>query len=139
MSAAQKLLDRLPRVKQLRANDYVSGCPAHGSRQGRPLHITVMDDGRVLLHPFCGCEVGDVLAAVGLSLSDLFDKPLGDFQPARSGIPARDLLALIDHEVTVSCLILSDVLSQKAIDAEQWTRLAEAAARIGKAREHGRA
>jgi hypothetical protein len=138
MSAAQKLLDRLPRVKQLRPNDYISGCPAHGSRQGRPLHITALDDGRVLLHPFCGCQIGDVLAAIGLSLADLFDTPLGDFQATRSSVPARDLLQILDHEITVAAIILGDVLRDRAADISQWKRLAEAAARIGRARDHGR-
>lgn len=30
----------------------------------------------MLLHCFGGCETSDVLAAIGLSFSDLFDKPL---------------------------------------------------------------
>jgi hypothetical protein len=139
VSAAQKLLDRLPRVKQLRPGDFISGCPAHGSRQGRPVHITALDDGRVLLHPFCGCEVGDVLKAVGLTLADLFETPRGDFQASRSGVPARDLLLVLDHEITVAAIILADVLKERTVDESQWKRLAEAAGRIGRAREHGRA
>lgn len=141
MSAAT-LLDRLPRLKRLRRNDYVSGCPAHGSRRGRPLHITVLDDGRVLLHPFCGCETDEVLAAVGLDLADLFPErlpgaePGGGYPPFRSRIPARDLLEVVSEEVTVVAIIATDLLKQKSISEEDWSRLAIAVGRIQGARDH---
>lgn len=138
MSAAGKLLDRLDRVKQTAPGRWIARCPAHEDR-GPSLSIRELDDGRVLVHDFGGCQIGDVLAAVGLSLSHLFEKPLGNFQPSRSGIPARDLLAIIDHEVTVAALITADILAEHTVSQEQWTRLATAAGRIGRARDHGRA
>ena len=142
--SADKLLDRMPRARKgLRPGEFWSGCPAHGSRRGRPVHIAVHDDGRILLHPFCGCAVEDVLAAVGLSFSDLYPERLTSsgenrsFAPARTGIPARDLLALVDHEVLVAVLIVDDILATNLVTEEQRARLTQAAARIGKARSHG--
>ena len=111
MSAAGKILDRLHNVRQVRPNDYDSGCPLCQSRRGRPLHLSALDDGRVLLHPFCGHEAGEVLAAIGLTLGDLYEKPLGDLQASHARVPAGDRLVLIDHEVTVAALIVADVLS----------------------------
>ena len=50
-------------------------CPAHDD--GRPsLSITAIE-GSVLLHCHAGCQVPDVLNAVGLGLRDLFDDPEG--------------------------------------------------------------
>lgn len=138
MSAATKLLDRLPRVKQLRPNEFISGCPAHGSRQGRPVHITVLDDGRCLLNPFCGCPTEDVLAAIGLEFSDLYPKRLPGigYGPARSSVSARTLLDLLDHEILVALLIMNDVSMQGGIPTEeQITRLARCSSRIGAARD----
>jgi hypothetical protein len=103
------------------------------------LSIRELDDGRVLVYDFAGCEVGDVLAAVGLTLGDLFERRLGDLQPTHSQVPARDRLEIIDHEVTVAALIVADVLKDRAADEAQWKRLAEACVRIGRARDHGRA
>jgi hypothetical protein len=138
MSAAT-LLDRLEKVRQTAPGRWIARCPAHEDR-APSLSIREVDDGRVLVHDFGGCEVGDVLAAVGLSLSDLFEKPLGhSFQQSHAGVPARDRLEILDHEVTVAALILADVLRERAVDEGQWKRLAEASAKIGRCRDHGRA
>lgn len=140
MSAA-KLLDRLDRPKQTRPGAWLAGCPCCQSRRGRPLSVRELDDGRVLLHAFCGCGTDDVLAALGLKLGDLFPERLpGHHYPqTHSRIPAADLLAAIDHEVIVASLILNDVLATNAVSEAQRARLFQAAARIGEARSHGRA
>jgi 5S rRNA maturation endonuclease (ribonuclease M5) len=46
-------------------------CPAHDDRKPS-LSITEQADGRVLVHCHAGCEIEDVLAAIGLEKSDLF-------------------------------------------------------------------
>jgi hypothetical protein len=123
MSAATKLLDRLERVKQTAPGRWLARCPAH-------------EDRRLLLHDFGGCEVGDVLAAVGLELRDLFEKPLGNRPAVRSKIPARDLLEILSEEITLAGIIAADFLAQRSISESEWRRLARAAARIGAARDH---
>ena len=138
MSVAAKLLDRLDRVRQTGPGRWLARCPAHQDR-GPSLSIRELDD-RVLLHDFGGCEPGDVLAAVGLQMSDLFEKPLSHQSAAsHCGVPARDRLMIIDHEVVVATLIIADVVKDKGADEAQLKRLAEAAGRIGRARDHGRA
>jgi hypothetical protein len=93
-----------------------------------------------LLHDFGGCETSAVLEALGRSMSDVFERPLGHHcAPSHSSIPARERLELIDHEVTVAALIVADMVKERTADQEQWERLAQACARIGKARDHGRA
>jgi hypothetical protein len=53
------------------AGGYVALCPAHADR--RPsLSINRGEDGRILLHCWAGCPTSAVLAAAGLSWSDLF-------------------------------------------------------------------
>jgi hypothetical protein len=136
MSATARLLDRLDGAKPTGEGRWIAKCPAHADRSPS-LSIRDVDD-RVLLHCFAGCEVGDVLAALGLGLSDLFDKPLGHhLPPTRSRIPARDLLELIGSEVDVAVVLLQQALDHKAPLTElAWSRLAQAAARIGQARVH---
>jgi hypothetical protein len=67
-----ELLARLDRVK--RAGDgWMARCPAH--EDGTPsLSITEGDDGRVLLKCHAGCATEEIVSALGLSLSDLFEK-----------------------------------------------------------------
>lgn len=138
MTAATRLLDRLERVRKTGPGRWIARCPAHADRKPS-LSVCEGDDGRVLVHDFGGCKIGDVLAAVGLTIADLFDNPLGHhFKPSHSSIPAADRLAIVDHEITVAALILEDVLKDGLIDDKQRERLSQVVARIGTARAHGR-
>ncbi|TXR56469.1 hypothetical protein [Quadrisphaera setariae] len=49
-------------------------CPAHAD-SAPSLHVTVADDGRVLVHCFAGCTVEEVLAALHCSWKHLHDRP----------------------------------------------------------------
>jgi hypothetical protein len=138
MSAATKLLDCLDRPKQIRAGSWAAGCPCCQSKRGRPLSVRELDDGRVLLHAFCGCSTEAVLGVLGLTLTDLFPERItgsgaDQFKPAASRIPARDLLQIISEETSVVAIIAADMIAKKNISDTDWQRLALAASRIGKA------
>jgi hypothetical protein len=135
VSAATKLLDRLEKVRQTGPGRWVARCPRHQDRSPS-LSIRELEDGRILIHDFGGCEVSDVLAALGLSMADLYEKPLAHSLPrTHSRIPARDILEALDHEITVAALILHDIVRHRRVHPDQHTRLAQAAARIGAARD----
>jgi hypothetical protein len=135
MSAAAKILDRLERVKQTGQARWLARCPAHEDKSPS-LSIRELDDGRVLLHDFGGCCVGDVLAALGLSMADLFEKPLAhSFLRTHGSIPARDVLEALDHEITVAALIVADIADERHVAPDQFERLNLAAARIAAARD----
>jgi hypothetical protein len=139
MTTATKVLDRVAGLKQTGSRRWISLCPAHDDRSPS-LSIREVESGRVLLHCFGGCETGDVLAAIGLSFSDLFDKPLGHYlPPIRSGFSARELLELTAHESTVVALLASDAQT-RSLTPEEAQRLALAAARLNTAQvlTHGR-
>ncbi len=74
---AAALLDRLRGVRKKGPGRWVAKCPAHDDRSPS-LSVRELDDGRVLIHDFAGCVPSDVLAACGLSLSDLFPERLAD-------------------------------------------------------------
>jgi hypothetical protein len=136
MSAAL-LLDRLQRVKRTAPGRWLARCPAHEDRSPS-LSVRELDDGRLLVHDFGGCAVGDVLGAIGLALSDLFPGPLcGHSHPtAHSRIPARDLLEVVSEETTIVAMMAADILAKKTISDTDWARLAKAADRIGRCRDH---
>ena len=93
MTATERVLDRLEAVKPTAPGRWLARCPSHKDRTPS-LSIRQMEDGRVLLHCFSGCQIGDILAAIGLTLADLFERPLGQqFRPSHSRIPAGDVLA----------------------------------------------
>lgn len=49
-------------------------------------------------------------------------------------LSAAERLELIDHEIAIGALILAEVLDRREAEEWQWTRLAQASARIGRAR-----
>jgi len=69
--ATQTLLDRLPDMHQTETG-WQGRCPAHESSGGQSLTLATGDDGEVLVHCFAGCDTTDIVAAVGLTMSDLF-------------------------------------------------------------------
>jgi hypothetical protein len=130
------LIDRLERVKQTGSGRWLARCPAHAD--GSPsLSIRELDDGRVLVKCFAGCSALDILTAVGLDWSALFpangQQPLS---PSSSRIPARDLLEIISEETSVVAIVAAWMLDMRTISETDWSRLAQAASRIGRARDH---
>jgi hypothetical protein len=135
--SASAVLERLERVKQTGPGRWIARCPAHEDRSPS-LSIRELDDGQTLLHCFAGCGAIEVLDSLGLDWSALFPGGLGNVAPSHSRVPVRDLLEILDHEIIVASLILADVLGARGVDNAQWSRLAQAAARIGKAHDHVR-
>jgi len=132
MSAVNKLLDRVANPKLSAPGRWMCKCPAHEDR-GPSLSIRELEDGRVLIHCFAGCGSGDVLAAIGLKMSDLFDKPLAHhLSPIRSRFSARELIDLTAHEVTVAAMLALKAQSAPLSDDDA-QRLRQAASRLGKA------
>jgi len=52
-------------------NGYVAVCPVHDDNEAS-LGITEGDDGRILLQCYAGCTTPDIVAEMGLRMSDLF-------------------------------------------------------------------
>lgn len=81
------LLGRLEGVKQTGADRWVAKCPAHDDKKPS---LSIRDaDGKLLLHCWAGCSAAEVVSAVGLTLADLFEKPLTHNTPGASR-PWRD-------------------------------------------------
>lgn len=70
-SAFDRILERLDGVKSAGADRWVALCPAHDDRK-QSLSIGVGKDGRVLLNCHAGCTFAAVVAALGISASELF-------------------------------------------------------------------
>ena len=131
MSAAP-LLERLEGVRATGPRGWVARCPAHHDKTPS-LSVRELPDGRVLVHCFAGCDVHDILAAVGLSLRDLFPERLGDFRHERDPFPARDVLKALGHETLVVLMAASTVAQGGALDSDNLDRLTLAVRRIREA------
>ncbi len=135
MSAADKLLSRLQRVKRTGPGRWIASCPTREDR--RPsLAVRELDDGRVLVHDFGGDEVGAILAAIGLEITDLFPPTTGlAAKPLKRPFSASDVLALVALESSVAVVVCSDVLHRREVSEVDFDRLLTAAQRLGDAAE----
>lgn len=129
---ADTLLSRLDKVKRTGKGTWIACCPAHEDK--RPsLSIRETDDGRILLHDFSGnCSAAEIVAAVGLDLSDLFpERPAGHrHPPERRPFPAVDVLRCIAFEALVVSAAAVTLLAGKPFGPDERERLILAASRI---------
>lgn len=118
--SASILLNHLPRVKKTGADRWMACCPAHQDKTAS-LAIKELPDGRVLLHCHAGCDPDSVLAAVGLTFSDLMPERLqGDFKPVRFAFSALDALrALVADLLFIRLCALSLAQGQALIESDR--------------------
>jgi len=81
-----QILKLLEGVRQS-GEGWTAFCPAHGDERSS-LSIGEGKDGRVLLHCFAGCDIADIVAGLGLEVSDLF--PRNRTKILRKGSKRRD-------------------------------------------------
>ena len=86
MSAPPAILSQLKCVKPC-ANGWSACCPAHDDRNAS-LSICLGDDGRLLLKCHAGCPNESIVAALGLTMADLF--------AAQPSGPKRRIVATYD-------------------------------------------
>ena len=115
------ILQHLDKVKKT-GKGYQARCPAHEDK-GPSLSLREGDDGRVLLHCFAGCSAGAVVAAIGLTMADLFpasDKP--HRPPPAPGVSRRELQAAADFERVVLAILKCDARRGRPISQNDMRR-----------------
>lgn len=70
MGQIEVVLERLERVRRS-GGGWVARCPVHEDRSPS-LSVREGADGRVLVYCHAGCATEDVVAAIGLTVRDLF-------------------------------------------------------------------
>lgn len=131
--ATARLLERLEGVREVGEDRWVARCPAHDDRCAS-LSVRELDDGRVLIHDFAACGTSDILAALGLSMSDLFaPRREHHVRPTRARMPAADALKALLLEATVAHVAAEDVAAGRSLTAADRARLALAVDRLADA------
>lgn len=128
---AAQLLSCLDGVRETGSGRWLARCPAHDDK--RPsLSIRELDDGRLLVHCFGGCDTSAVLAAVGLSMVDLYhpDRPESYGPPERRPWRAQDVLAALATESTVAAVAASALAQGEQLSEADHQRLLQAAGRL---------
>ncbi|NJD05590.1 MAG: DNA primase [Methylococcaceae bacterium] len=127
------MLSRLDGVQQTGPDKWLARCPAHPDRSPS-LTVKELDDGRVLVHDFGGCDIADVLAAIGLEMTDLFPprmhgRDIGPLAPRKPAprFSARDLLELAALESRIVAIAACDLAAGVALSADDLLRVTLAA------------
>lgn len=138
MQAIDALLDRLAsyKVRQSAPGRWRAICPVCGERNPNTLSIGESDSGAVLLRCFkLGCSVDSIASALGVEVGDLFPpRP----EPGRGAAPVRrrrllsasQALQLLDEELTLAFVCMSDMARGELPDEGTRERLLLAAARV---------
>lgn len=142
MTPIANLLAHFEKVTQTRNPkfdaSYKACCPAHDDTNPS-LGIALTDDGKILINCLSHqCAPADILAAVGLSFSDLYPKPLHHHSKGiKKPFPAAEVLRAISLEVTVVCICAESLMRDKDINTGDFERLQLAYSRINAAIDAG--
>ena len=134
--SAHKLLSLLHGVKQTGPGRWIARCPAHKDKSPS-LAIRELEDGRVLLHDFAGCSTNNVLAAVSLTLEDLFPERLAGHNSPKERRPfyAIDVLRCVAFEALLVAIAAHNLARGVELAEADRNRLLVAASRLQAATE----
>jgi hypothetical protein len=132
------LLSSLDKVRQVGQSRWTALCPAHADKSPS-LAIREIDGDRILLHCFGGCSVHEVVAAVGMEISDLFpERPLtydGKQPRERRPFNPQDILKIMAFEAGIAALYAADLLRGYQPTDDETMRLLTAYERLQSAVE----
>lgn len=128
-------------------NSVRADCPecGKGKRFGDKLSVGMGHSGGVILNCFAGCSASEVLGAMGLTLADLYDKPIaheGDPRSRRdrnrdaervTDARRASVLGAAFFESTVICLAAERLVRGEALSDDDMARLRTAWHRLGDA------
>lgn len=123
---AATIVAALDKARRTGTASWVACCPAHEDRNPS-LAVRELDDGRVLLRCFSGCGAAEVLAAIGMSLADLYPPrasgPGSGCQRERRPMLPADVFELARRELGVITIVANDMVRQRAISEADFERL----------------
>jgi len=137
MNPVERILSQLTKVRSIKPNHWEACCPAHDDKEPS-LAIKETDDGYVLIKCFAGCEVEDIVNAIGVNMSDLFpDNDIKRVKVKRKLIPPSQALALLDQEANLIAVAAGNIAHGVTLTEADLKRVTQAASRINWLREEG--
>ena len=127
-----RILPALTKVRQRQPGQYSACCPAHDDT-GPSLSVRETPEGAVLLHCFAGCEVSEVMAAIGLELHDLFpprDTPQNAPRRTARLLTAGQALDLLHDEAQLIGIVAGNIGQGVELSEDDRQRIMQAAGRV---------
>ncbi len=128
------LLSRLEGVRQTGPDQWIARSPCRDDSTPS-LSVKAVDD-RILLHDFGGNSADEVMRALGLTLADLFDKPLDHHRKPLSAYQRRrygqavEALKALAHECRIVYVLAEQMRAGFALDPAERERLGLAIQRV---------
>ena len=126
------ILSRLQKVKKShgRASQWMACCPAHEDKSPS-LSIMQNAEGKIFVHCFAGCDGKAIMAAIGMTLADLYPDRIDSIKGLgkRPTFSPYDVLPMIEREAMVVAMCGSELQSHPLSDADR-KRLFKAVQRI---------
>ncbi|MEC4749075.1 CHC2 zinc finger domain-containing protein [Methylomicrobium sp. Wu6] len=128
----ENLLNRLDAVKRTGQGRYIAKCPAHPDKS--PSLAAAEKNGNIVFHCFAGCEPADVLAAIGLTFSDLYpERPTYAKGSRSAAFNPYDVLKCLVREAGIVTLAAAQVSSGHPLGSADTARVALAHERLSDA------
>lgn len=137
-SKLDAFLARLSGVRATGNGKWLACCPSHDDRSPS-LSIKLGNNGGILVHCFAGCSVDAILAAIGLTMADLFPDPPArpqyhgidgyDRYAARKAIPRfsrYEMFPKLVFESTILAVAIGDLLNGLSLDDAALARVQQA-------------
>lgn len=143
MTAApiDNILSRLTKVKERQPNQWSACCPGSNHSRGDmtpSLSIREGESGSVLLYCFAGCGAAEIVAALGLTLQDLYPpRETTGNEPQRAPrlLTAGQALDLLREESLLLAVAAANIQHGVILSPADLDRLVKAAGRIAWLRE----
>ena len=133
MTPAEKFLSRVEGVRQTGTGRWIFRVPTREDK--RPSgSARELDDGRLLIHDFAGSSASEILAAVGLEMTDLYPEQLTEYgKRERRPFPAADALRCVAFEALVVSAAAAALATGEPLLSVDRDRLLVAAERLNAA------
>lgn len=134
--SVETLLNRLTKVKRNGNGSWMACCPNHADKTAS-LAIKDLDDGRVIINCFAGCDTYSILNSVGLDWADLMPEKLDGqvYKPIKQLFNSSDALRIVRFETQIVLYAAFKVSKGQPINEEDLERLKLSMQRINKAME----
>lgn len=128
--SADSLLTKLDGVRRAGPDRWIARCPGHDDRSPS-MSIREMSDGRVLVKCFAGCSFGEIVAAAGVEISELFPpRPIEHAKTERRPFFPSDVFEIARREIGVAAIIAADMHEQREISKSDYKRLFQVVDRL---------
>lgn len=133
MTPAEKFLSRVEGVRQTGPGRWLFKVPTRADKRASG-SARELDDGRLLIYDFAGDSAVDMLAAVGLAMTDLYPEQLtAHGRPERRPFLATDALRCVAFEALVVAAAAAAMAAGEPLLSVDRDRLLVAAERLNAA------